>query len=877
MNMDITSLRSLLQYVCKDLKNLTNNDLFECKFLFKKLIFYELFKSISSLSDEYNHLLDLIDRYNHEISLYKNGNNNLSNRNTSKIRINNDKSNNYDNYNNTISTSPMNQKATSSSSTSSKAISITKEQRIEIENIFRSNFLKIILTGLTKLSWPPSLIPFSDPLNDLFNDNTIVLSAMEYLAKISASCNNVNYHDVIITSKKNNGNSSNITVNTSTSNIDISYSSGNNHKEYVNNNNTTITNISDHSIDEKINNNISMTTSTDSRALGDKSDARSSFNGIIDLNHTKNNDTNNAATNPTTTGTYNSISGEGGESNSQNQSNISSSSSSSSSSNNNGNNIQDRKIELNWHAFDILQKQNEILSVQLYELRSSIMKRDQIEAKLTGILSELKTTLAEIASIGSSSSISCDEHGSRDMKYKDDDNNTSFVRKDISLNKSRDLNSTSKNYTGVNNISSSDCSSGSMNNIDFLAEIKREEDEIKQQKMKSLGMTLLMNDDNHHKSNDKQKYNYNNSGSGIASSVLLHGRSSERAKRNSLKSTSTKDDDTSSNIRIRATLNTPPPHNRSVSFTRSTVPSIEELSRRPSSTLPSSSSSSSSSAIIWSKLYSKISSLEEQWNIHQKQSRLLAEIKSSTVGSYSPQKDFNFHTVSTHNKGSSSSRSTYRKPSMSLVSHTLGLQRQLLSSSSSNSQQQHYNINSSSSSSDSYTSMCAKNGLDLSRIHLLQRDLIQFSEKSFEWSKALLSIGSNRCSSSSTSSSSNSSSSGVDGGGSNESVDGGSSRRGSVRSSSSERKNENDRTSSNSTKSTNPTTTDARGAVNIPKLIMKDDIHAKYQQLSYELQHTSSKLLIHLSCIAPIAPLSSSLDLPFQSHLSGLQLLFNEV
>ena len=209
---------------------------------------------------------------------------------------------------------------------------------------------------------------------------------------------------------------------------------------------------------------------------------------------------------------------------------------------------------------------------------------------------------------------------------------------------------------------------------------------------------------------------------------------------------------------------------------------------------------------------------------------------------------------------------------MSLVSHTLGLQRQLLSSSSSNSQQQHYNINSSSSSSssDSYTSMCAKNGLDLSRIHLLQRDLIQFSEKSFEWSKALLSIGSNRCSSSS-------SSSGVNGGGSIKSVDGGSSKRGSVRSSSSERKNENDRTSSNSTQSTNPTTTDARGAVNIPKLIMKDDIHAKYQQLSYELQHTSSKLLIHLSCIAPIAPLSSSLDLPFQSHLSGLQLLFNEV
>ena len=285
---------------------------------------------------------------------------------------------------------------------------------------------------------------------------------MEYLAKILASCNNVNYHDVIITSKKNNGISSNITVNTSTSNIDSSYSSGNNHKEYVYNNDTTITNISDYSIDEKIKKNISMTTSTDSRALGDKSDTRSSLIGIIDVNHTKNNGTNNAATNPTTAGTYNSNSGEGGESSSQNQSNIrssscSSSSSSSSSSNNNGNSIQDRKIELNWHAFDILQKQNEILSVQLYELRSSVMKRDQIEAKLTGILSELKTTLAEIASIGSSSSsssISCDEHGSRDMKYKEDDNNTSFIRKDISLNKTRDLSSTNKNYTGVNNISS---------------------------------------------------------------------------------------------------------------------------------------------------------------------------------------------------------------------------------------------------------------------------------------------------------------------------------------------------------------------------------------------------------------------------------------
>jgi len=48
----------------------------------------------------------------------------------------------------------------------------------------RTSFLRIVLDALTKLRWPPSLEAFSDHINDLFYDNTVVINAYEFILKV---------------------------------------------------------------------------------------------------------------------------------------------------------------------------------------------------------------------------------------------------------------------------------------------------------------------------------------------------------------------------------------------------------------------------------------------------------------------------------------------------------------------------------------------------------------------------------------------------------------------------------------------------------------------------------------------------------------------
>ena len=52
-------------------------------------------------------------------------------------------------------------------------------------------------------------------------------------------------------------------------------------------------------------------------------------------------------------------------------------------------------------------------------------------------------------------------------------------------------------------------------------------------------------------------------------------------------------------------------------------------------------------------------------------------------------------------------------------------------------------------------------------------------------------------------------------------------------------------------------------------------VGAKNRQRLMELHDSAWMLLLHLSCLAPIAPLSA--DAPFQSHLTGLEAFTKEV
>lgn len=62
-----------------------------------------------------------------------------------------------------------------------------REIRNELENSYRSKFLQVVVKALTRLQWPPTLEAFSNPLNDLFDDNEVIHSAIKYLLEIGTS------------------------------------------------------------------------------------------------------------------------------------------------------------------------------------------------------------------------------------------------------------------------------------------------------------------------------------------------------------------------------------------------------------------------------------------------------------------------------------------------------------------------------------------------------------------------------------------------------------------------------------------------------------------------------------------------------------------
>lgn len=67
-----------------------------------------------------------------------------------------------------------------------------KLRKKEVESIFRTSYMRIFLNGLEKQRWPPCLVPFSDPLNEIMESNSKFLQALDFLVSIELpALNNV--------------------------------------------------------------------------------------------------------------------------------------------------------------------------------------------------------------------------------------------------------------------------------------------------------------------------------------------------------------------------------------------------------------------------------------------------------------------------------------------------------------------------------------------------------------------------------------------------------------------------------------------------------------------------------------------------------------
>jgi len=66
------------------------------------------------------------------------------------------------------------------------------DERKEAEVIHRTQLLRICISGLTVLRWPPAIAAFADPLQDLLHDKTVFMDAMLYIHKIAVPANSSN-------------------------------------------------------------------------------------------------------------------------------------------------------------------------------------------------------------------------------------------------------------------------------------------------------------------------------------------------------------------------------------------------------------------------------------------------------------------------------------------------------------------------------------------------------------------------------------------------------------------------------------------------------------------------------------------------------------
>ena len=67
---------------------------------------------------------------------------------------------------------------------------VSRDERIESESQFRTKFMRIVLDGLQRVRWPPAQEAFSDPLDALFNDVSTFIDAVTFLLHVAVPSGN---------------------------------------------------------------------------------------------------------------------------------------------------------------------------------------------------------------------------------------------------------------------------------------------------------------------------------------------------------------------------------------------------------------------------------------------------------------------------------------------------------------------------------------------------------------------------------------------------------------------------------------------------------------------------------------------------------------
>lgn len=62
---------------------------------------------------------------------------------------------------------------------------VSREEKMEYERKFRTEYMRAVLKGLVQVKWPPALQAFSDPIDDLLHDQNTCLDAIHFLLAVS--------------------------------------------------------------------------------------------------------------------------------------------------------------------------------------------------------------------------------------------------------------------------------------------------------------------------------------------------------------------------------------------------------------------------------------------------------------------------------------------------------------------------------------------------------------------------------------------------------------------------------------------------------------------------------------------------------------------
>lgn len=134
MSSNLTQLRLRLKSNFPAFGNLTLADLQELKWSLRQLIFIEIFKSSNLLNESTEQLLNLGERREKKVAQWK-----------------------------------------------AAGKSIDKDERLEFERDYRTSFMAVVLKGLEQTRWPPSQVPFADPMDDLLHNKETLLDSINHL------------------------------------------------------------------------------------------------------------------------------------------------------------------------------------------------------------------------------------------------------------------------------------------------------------------------------------------------------------------------------------------------------------------------------------------------------------------------------------------------------------------------------------------------------------------------------------------------------------------------------------------------------------------------------------------------------------------------